>query len=65
MPARGSGKLSVVIREQIQSVQYDQPEIADCWEVFGTVQCKVCDSLVTSMFDHLLYNDVLAGRTRG
>ena len=41
MPVRGSGRLSVAIKEQIQAVQYDQPEIADCWEVFGTVQCKV------------------------
>ncbi len=30
-------------------MQYDRPEIADVWEVFGTLQCKVRNlSLVLS-----------------
>ena len=41
MPVRGSARLSVAVKEQIRAVQYDQQEVADCWEVFGTVQCKV------------------------
>lgn len=54
MPVRATGKLSVAIKEQIRAVQYDQPEIADSWEVFGTVQCKVSHNNVTGSLEYLV-----------
>ena len=38
---RGSSKLHVVVREEIRAVQYDKKEVADVWETFGSVVCKV------------------------
>lgn len=39
---RGSSKLHMVVREEIRAVQYDKKEeVADVWETFGSVQCKV------------------------
>ena len=29
------------MKEEIRAVQYDRKEVANTWEVFGTVQCKV------------------------
>ena len=38
---RGSSKLQLVVREEIRAVQYDQKEVTDVWETFGSIQCKV------------------------
>ena len=38
---RGSSKLHVIVREEIRGVQYDKKEVADAWETFGSVVCKV------------------------
>ena len=38
---RGSSRLQLTIREEIKAVQYDKQEVADVWELYGTIQCKV------------------------
>ena len=38
---RGSSKLQLVVKEEIRAVQYDKKEVADVWEIYGSVQCKV------------------------
>lgn len=38
---RGNSRLQLTIKEEMQAAQYDKPEVADDWQVYGTVQAKV------------------------
>ena len=49
---RGSSRLQLTIREEIKAVQYDKQEVADVWELYGTIQCNV---LRQSSF-HIIHN---------
>ena len=46
---KGSSKLIVNIKEEINTMQYDNSSIPDVGEVFGSVICKVNTSI--SLFD--------------
>jgi len=41
MVHKGSSRLQLAVQEEIKAVQYDKQEVADVWEVYGTVHCKV------------------------
>ena len=46
---KGSARLQLNIKEEIRAVQYDKIDVSDCWDIFGTVHCKVSpNSLVQS-----------------
>ena len=38
---KGSSRLQLTVKEEIRAVQYDRPDVADVWEIYGSVQCKV------------------------
>ena len=38
---KGNSRLQLVVKEEIRAVQYDRKEVADVWEIYGSVQCKV------------------------
>ena len=38
---RGSSRLQLTVKEQIRAIQYDRPEVADVWDIYGSVLCKV------------------------
>jgi AP-5 complex subunit mu-1 len=37
---KGSSRLQLTVKEEIRAVQYDRPDVADVWEIYGSVQCK-------------------------
>lgn len=41
---KGKQKIDLVIREEIQAVQYDSEKISDKMFCFGSILCKVCTS---------------------
>lgn len=41
---KGKQKIDIVIREEIQAVQYDSEKISDKMLCFGSILCKVCTS---------------------
>ncbi|XP_036164349.1 AP-5 complex subunit mu-1 isoform X7 [Myotis myotis] len=38
---KGKPQVSIAITEKVKSMQYDKQDIADTWQVVGTVTCKV------------------------
>ncbi|XP_001516642.2 AP-5 complex subunit mu-1 [Ornithorhynchus anatinus] len=39
---RGKAQVTIGITEKVKSMQYDKRDVADIWQVYGTVTCK-CD----------------------
>ncbi|XP_015687618.1 AP-5 complex subunit mu-1 isoform X2 [Protobothrops mucrosquamatus] len=39
---KGKPQVNICIVEKVKSVQYDQRDVADMWQVYGTITCK-CD----------------------
>lgn len=38
---KGKPQVNICIIEKVKSVQYDQRDVADMWQVYGTITCKV------------------------
>lgn len=40
-PYKGKPQVNICIVEKVKSVQYDKRDVADTWQVYGAVSCKV------------------------
>jgi AP-5 complex subunit mu-1 len=54
---RGKPQVSVSITEKVKSMQYDKQDIADTWQVVGTVTCKVRFSQIFTLSYRLAYEE--------
>lgn len=58
---KGRPQVNVCITEKVKCMQYDQRDVVDTWQVYGTVNCKVSVFDVQSTFcTHLMLNDILS-----